>query len=399
VSRPALLVAETHPIQYHAPVYRTLQQQFGIDVTAVYGTDVSLRAYRDAEFGADVAWDVDLLGGYTSRFLSTVASGGATDPLTASARGIGQVLDDAQPMAVLIVGYSPAFHRRVWRAAWRRDIPILFRGETTDVRQSGRAAVALARDVALGVAYRSCARVLYIGQRSRRHYERLGVGAERLVFSPYAVDVTPFSPTDADRGRLRGEARREIGWSDDDLVIVFSGKLSERKGVDLLPPAIAGLPDALRRRVRLLCVGDGALRSALEGPGGPQADAVVRVLGVQPQAALSRWYHASDLLVLPSRHGETWGLVVNEALHHGVPAVVSDRVGCGPDLITPATGTVCEAGSVRSLTTAIERGLALAGSESTREACRRLVAGYTIERAAAGVAEALRGISATRSVA
>ena len=58
----------------------------------------------------------------------------------------------------------------------------------------------------------------------------------------------------------------------------------------------------------------------------------VRFLGFQNQTRLSRYYHAADLLVLPSRWGETWGWSVNEALHHGVPCVVSGsgRLRTGP---------------------------------------------------------------------
>jgi hypothetical protein len=47
-----LLVAETHPVQYRAPVYRWLQQRHGVPVTVAYGTDASLHRYRDREFGA-----------------------------------------------------------------------------------------------------------------------------------------------------------------------------------------------------------------------------------------------------------------------------------------------------------------------------------------------------------
>ena len=41
------------------------------------------------------------------------------------------------------------------------------------------------------------------------------------------------------------------------------------------------------------------------------------------------------LLVLPSLFTETWGLVMNEAMQLGVPCIVSDRVGCDPDMIRP----------------------------------------------------------------
>ncbi|MCC7043668.1 MAG: glycosyltransferase family 4 protein [Acidobacteria bacterium] len=395
-----LLVVETHPIQYHVPVYRLLQQAHGIPVTVVYGTDASLYGYRDQEFGADVTWDVDLLSGYTARFLSKVEEGGNGDPMTVSARGIGRMLDAVRPAAVLIVGYSPAFHRWAWTSAWRRGLPILFRGETTDIHQTTRRDVMAARDIALRIAYRTCARLLYIGERARRHYRAHGVGDERLVFSPYCVDLAPFECSEADRARLRQPTRAGSGVADDRLMLVFSGKLSPRKGVDLILPAVRRLPDAIRSRVVVVCAGDGALRAALEAEATARPPIPLIVLGVQPQAGLSRWYHAADLLVLPSRQAETWGLVVNEALHHGLPVVVSDRVGCAPDLVDASTGGVCAADSCASLAATIERATAaLVERAEIREACRAKVRGYSLARAAAGIAEAYRGATAGRPAA
>jgi glycosyltransferase involved in cell wall biosynthesis len=55
--------------------------------------------------------------------------------------------------------------------------------------------------------------------------------------------------------------------------------------------------------------------------------------GFQNIGALSRYYAAADLFVLPSGQGETWGLVVNEALCFGLPVIVSDRVGSAADLV------------------------------------------------------------------
>jgi glycosyltransferase involved in cell wall biosynthesis len=393
-----LMVVETHPIQYHAPVYRRLQDAFGVPVTVAYGSDVSVRRYRDREFGADVAWDVDLLAGYSSRFLATVASGGSIDPMAVSARGIGRMFDTERPAAVLIVGYSPAFHRRAWGSAWRRGLPILFRGETTDLGQATRRDVAAVRDMALRVAYRSCARLLYIGERARRHYRAHGVDDDRLVFSPYCVDVTPFACAEDDRARLRETARAELKIPGDRLVFLFSGKLSGRKGVDLIVPAIRRLPEAIRDRVVILCAGDGALRSRLETDARAGSPVPLVVLGVQPQAALSRWYHAADLLLLPSRQAETWGLVVNEALHHGLPVVVSDRVGCAPDLVDAETGTICAADSVESLSTATARAVDLVGRAEVRQACRTRMSGYSVDRAAAGIADAYLAATAERAV-
>jgi len=55
--------------------------------------------------------------------------------------------------------------------------------------------------------------------------------------------------------------------------------------------------------------------------------------GFRNQTELPRFYVSADALLLPSDATETWGLVVNEGMACGLPAIVSDAVGCGPDLI------------------------------------------------------------------
>ena len=55
--------------------------------------------------------------------------------------------------------------------------------------------------------------------------------------------------------------------------------------------------------------------------------------GFRNQTELPACYAAADYLVLPSDGGETWGLVVNEGMACGLPGIVSNAVGCAPDLI------------------------------------------------------------------
>jgi glycosyltransferase involved in cell wall biosynthesis len=392
-----LAVVETHPIQYHAPVYRALQARHGVPVTAIYGSDFSAKRYRDPEFAADLAWDTDLLGGYGQVFLSRAEAGHRPDVGSLTAAGLQAALAAVRPSATLIVGYSPSFHRQAWYAAWRYGAPILFRGEASDEAQARNRLKRLARDAALGVAYRSCARVLYIGVKARRHYRMHGVPADRLVFAPYCADTAPFDPGEQARERMRAQARADLGIAADDIVILFSGKLSARKGVTVLTAALDAMPRDVRSRTALVCAGDGELRPVLEARTCAQVRTIVA--GVQPQRALSRFYHMADLLALPSLHAETWGLVVNEALHHGLPAVVSDRVGCAPDLIDGRTGLVCAADRPAELSQAILRVSTWSGDPATREACRAKVAGYTVERAAAGLADAYAAVTGRKVAA
>jgi glycosyltransferase involved in cell wall biosynthesis len=388
-----LAIFATHPIQYYVPIYRTLEAQFGIPVTAIYGTDCSVAGYRDREFGTSFAWDTDLLSGYRAVFLSRVRDGGGDGPERAATRGMGRALAAAAPGAVLLTGYSPRFHQAAFYHTWRAGLPILLRADTTDHAVARSRAKTWVRDLALRALYRRCASLLYVGRRFRDHLRRLAPAEASLVFSPHCVDARSFTSDEGARGRLRAAARESLRIAAADIAILFSGKLVPRKGPELLARAAAGLPAKVRDRLALIYLGDGDLRSSLDAMTKGLGLRRVCFPGFRNQTELSRYYHAADVMVLPSLHSETWGLVVNEALHHGLPCVVSEAVGCAPDLVEPrVTGEVCDTGSIPSLASALMRALPLLGRDDTRQACRARVAGYSVERAAAGIAEAYESV-------
>ncbi len=392
--RGGLAVVETHPIQYHAPVYRVLQAQFDIPVTAIYGSDFSVVGYRDKEFGATFAWDTDLLSGYTSLFLSRVSSARPPFVPAVSPKRVGRALREVAPRAVLIQGYSPHFHRVAFFETRRAGYPVLFRSETTDHARRRSFFKRWIRSQALRWIYRRCTRLLYIGRRSYEHFKHMGCPDEKLIFSPYCVDLSPFQWDEASRAVLRPAVRKGLGIAEQDQVLLFSGKLSFRKGPDLILQAAKRLSPKLREKIAVLFLGSGELRSQLDALAKTPPLIRAHFLGFQNQAHLSSYYHAADLLILPSRHSETWGLVVNEALHHGLACVVSIAVGCTPDLVHPGTtGEVCEADSVESLKLAVERAMSLVGRAKIRENCRREISGYTVQKAAEGIAEAFRAVT------
>lgn len=388
-----LVAIQTHPVQYHAPVFRAVQQECGVPVTALYGSDFSLRGYRDVEFGATFAWDTDLLSGYRAEFLRRVDDGGAREFSQVSADGLGKRLEQLSPTAVLVGGYSPRFHRVAFFEAWRRRLPILFRAETSDV-DSTSGITRTAKRIGLRALYSQTARCLYIGERSRRHYESLGYAADHLVFSPYCVDDTSFAADEDARLRLRAPARRRIGATDEHLVVLFSGKLTPKKRPDLMLEALPRVSAALQRPIVALFVGDGELRPALEARASQLSGVTAHFGGFTPQRQLSAYYHAADVLVLPSQHSETWGLVVNEALLHGLPCTVSSAVGCAEDLVQPGlTGETFHVGSSDALESALLRLAPRIGEPAVRTACRHIVSRYSVRSAAAGIASAYRSLA------
>ena len=377
-----LAVFETHPIQYHAPVWGAAAA-LGVPLHVCYGGDFSLRGYHDREFGTSLAWEKDLLAGYESTVLCANLDTPPEDYESVNKHGVDEWLDEFKPSAVLACGYTHPFDRAVLNGAGRRGIPLIYRGEANDSARERGVLKSLMRSVLLKRRYSQIERFLYIGEEAKRHYIRHGANSEQLDFSPYCVDTSPFHLGSHARRNLRSATRRKYEIPVESPVIMYSGKLSHRKGVDLLVRAAHRMG---RDDLVILIVGDGALKHDLERIAGP---ARVIFVGFQNQSALSSFYHASDLLALPSRHSETWGLVVNEAMHHGLPVVVSEAVGSKLDLVVPGcTGEIAKRNDLIALESALRSCLEYAGNEKTEQSVRQKIEGYSIEAAASGLVAA-----------
>jgi glycosyltransferase involved in cell wall biosynthesis len=157
---------------------------------------------------------------------------------------------------------------------------------------------------------------------------------------PLGLDSQLFSPGPS-------SVRKELGWSDGDLVIGYVGRLAFIKGVDLLAAAFGQIAKVVPN-ARLLVVGSGEeeqkLRSVLSKE---FADGTAHVQGSMSQDQLPRWYRAMDTLVMPSRY-ETLSNAVLEAMACGVPFVAS-AVGGSRDLAKTNAGWLFEPESVPSL--------------------------------------------------
>jgi len=118
----------------------------------------------------------------------------------------------------------------------------------------------------------------------------------------------------------------------------------------------------------------------------------VSFTGFLNQTEIAQAYVAGDCLVLPSDYGETWGLVVNEAMVCGLPAIVSDRVGCGPDLVEEGiTGSIFPFGDVDALA---KKMIDLASDsrkaeEMGQRAKQLVLQNYSVEKAVEGTMKAI----------
>lgn len=137
-------------------------------------------------------------------------------------------------------------------------------------------------------------------------------------------------PTGIPRGAAhdRSEARRALGVHPDERLLLSVGRLAKEKSLDVLLAAVA-LVMRDDPSVRLALVGDGPvrpeiLRRARELGIGDR----LRLPGLLPREEVDRWYAAADLFVFASVT-ETQGLVVEEAMRYGLPAVLRAGGGAG----------------------------------------------------------------------
>ncbi len=381
----ALAIVETHPIQYKAPLFRLLAADPRLEVTVYYAM-VPDAAAQGAGFGVAFEWDVPLLEGYRHELLrnrarrpSVTRFGGCDTP------ELFRRFRAMRPDAVLVNGWVVKTCLQALAACRRLGVPCLVRGESNLLRPRARWKHALHR-----LLLRQYHAYLAIGSANREFYRFHGCPDDRIFFAPYAVDNDRFAAAAAERAGRRAELRAAFGLPPDAMVFLFAGKLEPKKRPGDLIEALTLLPAGLCDRACALVAGDGPLRAVCERLARERKVAAV-FAGFLNQSRMPDAYAAADVLVLPSDAGETWGLVVNEAMASGRPAIVSRTAGCCADLVVPGeTGFAYECGHVPALAEHMGRYLAdPALAERQGSAAARRIEGFNLSAAAEGVAQAV----------
>lgn len=382
-------VLATHPIQYQVPWFQALTRQDEIDLRVFYCLLPSAEQ-QGVEFGLSFTWDLPLLEGYRHECLTNVAAQPSTQTFSGcDTPGVGARLRAADIEALIVNGWQVKSCLQALLACRRQGLPCLVRGDSNALR---------ARPWPLRLVHRLLLRqyaaCLTVGLSNTDFYRRNGVPEGRLFFAPHCVDNARFAAQAALLAPQRAALRAQFGLPAEASVLLFCGKLIEKKRPLELLEALANLRalDAqAAARVHLLMVGDGALRARCEERV-RLAGLPVRFAGFLNQSEVARAYVASDVLVLPSDHGETWGLVVNEAMACARAALVSERVGCHADLVLPGrTGEVLPFGDVTAWTRAFAQVARHPEDWQQRgQAARTQVARYTLDDLVVGTLRALR---------
>lgn len=155
--------------------------------------------------------------------------------------------------------------------------------------------------------------------------ELSGIGFKNVQVLSRGVNATLYSPT-----KRSAALRQQWNVTDGNFTLVHVGRLAAEKNLTLLMQAYQALR-AHDARVRLVMVGDGPERAALEH-GFPE----VIFSGLRHGEDLAAHYASADLFIFPSLT-ETFGNVTLEAMASGLPVVAFDYAAAA-QYVTPASG-------------------------------------------------------------
>lgn len=165
-----------------------------------------------------------------------------------------------------------------------------------------------------------------VGSDSNDYLLSIGASIEKCYIAYNAVGDMPQS------GKIASIIKKSenIKSTYSGTILLYSGQLIRRKGLDLLFSALKLVQES--HNITMLIIGSGPLENALRKIANDLKLQNVIFLGFKQDEDLMSYYFASDVYVLPTRE-DTWAMVINEAMQCGLPVVCSKYAGCVTDLV------------------------------------------------------------------
>jgi len=341
-------ILSSHPIQYNSCWFRGLASQSGVDLEVLYCHRASPKEQAAAGFGVEFDWDRSLLDGYGYRFLKNVS----TNPSVITFGGldtpeIREVIGKEKFDALIINGWHYKSAWQAMRSCWRTGTPIMMRSDS-HLRTERSLFKRTTKWPFYSWFIPKLDACLPVGKWSSDYFVHYGAHNDRIFIVPHVVDTDFFFQQWRGLQTQRNALRDHWKLGSDTVVFIFVGKFIEKKRPLDFVAAIARAAKG-NAAIQGFMVGDGPLRRACEDEVAGKSLPIL-FSGFLNQSQIPSAYCAADALVLPSDAGETWGLVVNEAMACGKPCFITDQVGCGPDMVIGGqTGDLYPMGDIAAL--------------------------------------------------
>lgn len=213
-------------------------------------------------------------------------------------------------------------------------------------------------------------------------FEYLGVKRERIFFGLNVVDNDWFASRVSKYSTQMKQIQKELNLPKQ--FILGIGRLIEKKNWLKLLEAFAALTHAtFDEKWLLVLVGEGPDKEVIEAfCKNKQLDNVI-IRPFATQEDLCKYYTCASALILPSTYGETWGLVINEAMASGLPVLVSNQCGCTESLVeTEKNGYTFSPNNTAEIQTSLQRFMRLGDAQRNTMGSRskEIISDWSLDR-------------------
>jgi glycosyltransferase involved in cell wall biosynthesis len=348
----------SHPIQYQAPMLKYIAKNINADLEVLFLSDMSVKGYTDREFNQRVLWDTPLLEGYNFKFLKTFGYKNKTTFFSPVCLNIFSVMKNGNYDYIWLHGWGSINNILAIFFAKKLKIKVLLRGESGIHMPQGSPLKAYFKKIVLNYLFKKVHYFLAIGSMNANFYKFYGVESSKILVMPYAVDNVFFQEKSKFYKGQTEYIKKILNIECNAKIILYASKLTRRKNsLDLLMAYSKLIKNISQNQPYLLIVGSGELEKELKHYVKKLALNRVKFLGFVNQSELPKYYELCDVFVLPSSE-EQWGLVINEVMNHSKPVIISDEVGCGPDLVEDkVNGYIFKCGDIDHLELCLRKTL------------------------------------------
>ena len=326
-----ILYVVSHAIQYQAPLLRLISKSPDIAIKAIFYGNITAQSNFDPGFGQAVQWDVPLLTGYAYQYL--MQDNKHTGRLQ-KLHTLWKIIDAREADVIWTHGYADLFTIAAICFAKLKGLKVFVRGESMIFPDQKKTTLKTRKRQYIFRWLDKCIdKYLAIGTNNTNFYQTMGISQDKIAMCHYAVDNDFFREKYLTAKEKIKTLKAKLNLDENRPIILYASKFITRKcPIDLLNAYARLSKNGDEPNPYLLFIGNGEQYAAVKAQAAQYRWHSIQFLGFKNQSELPDYYTIADVFVLPSLH-ENWGLVINEAMNAQCAIIVSDHIGCAPDLV------------------------------------------------------------------
>lgn len=342
-----------HLIPYQIPLYRLLANKKNLNSKVYFLDRMASKPFFNKEFNTTIYWDVDMLSGYDYEFLTNFTFNKNKAIIKRINFGIFTKFLLNKYDAVIITGYDTISSFIALLCAKVTKTKILFRTEAFIKTNQNKSILGRIKKILLPYILKNVDIIFYSCKSNKDYFIQFCKDEDKYKPLYCSVDNDFFIKIKNKIKNDKYNQRKKIGIKDDDICILYIGRLTKRKNPEIILKAIKKINN---KKLKVIFVGDGHLKKQM-------IDFVeinnlkeqIFFTGFKTSSKICKYLNMSDIFILPSFYDPT-PKVINEASLFSLPIIATDGVGLTKDFIkNNINGYVIESDNLNQLVTSIEK--------------------------------------------